>query len=149
MGVRVSESVTIERPAAAVIAVLRDIDGQSAWWPGQYLSTALEHDDQGRVTRSRIGNDVKIAKDEFEVAYTHDRGDEGYTWVLDSASLVQRSQSGQWSVRELGDARCEASLELSVDTTLPLPGFVARKAIGDTVKGAVQGLKEFCEARAD
>ncbi len=144
--VTVQETVTVNRPADVVLATLRDIDGQSRWWPGQYLSQALASDDQGRVTRSRIGNDVKVAKDDFEVVYTHREGTAGYSWVLDSSSLIQRAQSGSWTLRDLADGRCEVTLDLTVDANLPLPGFVMRKAIGDTVKGATAGLKKHCEA---
>ena len=138
-------TVRIERPADDVIAVLRDISEQSQWWPGQYRSEPLETDGQGRVTRALIGNDVKIAKDDFEVVYTHRTGARGYTWTLAAPSRVQRAQSGEWSVRPDGDDACEVTLTLTVDSTLPLPGFLLRKALQDTVGGATKGLRARCE----
>ena len=32
-----------------------------------------------------------------------------------------------------------------VDSTLPLPGFLLKKALQDTVNGATEGLRERCE----
>ena len=42
--------------------------------------------------------------------------------------------------------RTEATLEISLEPSLPLPGFLVKKAIGDTVKAATKGLKNYCEA---
>jgi hypothetical protein len=144
--VHAESTVRIERPADEVIEVLRDIASQSQWWPGQYRSEPLETDAEGRVTRALIGNDVKVAKDDFEVVYTHGAGSTGYTWVLAAPSRVQRSQSGAWAVRPEGAGACEVTLSLTVDSTLPLPGFLLRKALQDTAGGATKGLRARCEA---
>lgn len=143
--VHAESTVRIERPADEVIGVLRDISEQSSWWPGQYRSEPLETDDQGRVTRALIGNDVKVTKDDFEVAYTHGPGATGYTWELAAPSRVQRSQSGAWSIRPDGDQACEVTLAITIDSSLPLPGFLLRKALQDTVTGATRGLRARCE----
>lgn len=143
--VHAESTVRIERPAKEVLTVLRDISAQSQWWPGQYRSEPLETDAHGRVTRALIGNDVKIAKDEFEVDYTHERGTAGYRWVLAAPSKVQRGQAGSWRIAADGPHACEVTLSLMVDSTLPLPGFLIRKTIQDTVKGATRGLRSRCE----
>ena len=143
--VHAESTVRIERSAAEVVEVLRDIGAQHQWWPGQYRSEPLETDAQGRVTRALIGNDVRVAKDDFEVVYTHGPGVSGYTWELAGASRVQRAQHGSWSVRPVGDEVCEATLSITLDPTLPLPGFLLRKALQDTVTGATSGLRARCE----
>ena len=146
--VHAESTVRIERPAEEVLAVLRDIAGQSGWWPGQYRSEPLETDPRGRVTRALIGNDVRVAKDDFEVVYTHGKGRaaaSGYSWVLAAPSKVQRAQTGSWHLAPEGPGACEVTLSLMVDSTLPLPGFLLRKALQDTVKGATKGLRARCE----
>ncbi|NLJ52597.1 MAG: cyclase [Intrasporangiaceae bacterium] len=143
--ISVESTVRIGCSTNEVMAVLHDIAGQHEWWPGQYLSEPLQTDDEGRVTRSRIGNDVKIAKDEFEVAYTHDPSGAGYSWVLVEASTLQRAQVGSWEVRPHGD-ESEVTLRLMVDSTLPLPGFLLKKTLQDTVNGATKGLRRRCES---
>lgn len=40
----------------------------------------------------------------------------------------------------------EATLQLEIDTPLPLPGFVQKKILDGIVKGALAGLKKTCEA---
>lgn len=141
--ITVESTVRIDRSADEVLAVLHDIAGQHQWWPGQYLSEPLETDEEGRVTRSRIGNDVKIAKDEFEVEYTHEDSGAGYSWVLAEPSSLQRAQTGSWLVTPAGDAS-DVTLRLMVDSTLPLPGFILKKTLQDTVNGATKGLRRRC-----
>ena len=143
--IKVESRVRIACSASEVLAVLRDIAGQHEWWPGQYLSTPLETDPDGLVTRSRIGNDVKIAKDEFEVVYTHDSDGTGYSWVLAGPSTLQRAQAGSWQVTPVGDGS-DVTLRLVVDSTLPLPGFLLKKTLQDTVNGATKGLRRRCES---
>jgi ribosome-associated toxin RatA of RatAB toxin-antitoxin module len=142
---KIKESVTIARPAAEVLEVLRDIDNQSSWWPGQYLSEVLETGDDGLVRRAKIGQDLKVAKDEFVVAYTHAPGTAGYSWSLEHATLAQRSQRGSWALEDLGDDTCAVTLEIAIDPLLPLPGFVLRKVGADSSKDAVKALKARCE----
>lgn len=140
-----SRSVHIARPAEQVIAVLRDIANQHRWWPGQHKSQVLETDEAGRVVRAMIGVDVKVARDEFEVTYTHDRGDAGYRWEMTGTSAVQRSQHGSWTITQTGADSCDAKMELALDAKLPLPGMVVSMTTKDTVKGALNGLKKRCE----
>jgi uncharacterized membrane protein len=143
MAVSGSESVTINAPLDKVLAAIRDLPGQTAWFPGFVSAEVLETDDQGRITKARQTNDVKVAKDEFEVTFTH--SDTGQTWdLVPGSSKVQKANSGSWTLADKG-GKTEATMNLSIDTSLPLPGFVQKKTLKDTLKGATQGLKKFCE----
>lgn len=142
MSVTQSRTVTVNAPLADVLAVVRDVPGQVDWWPGMISAAVLESDDQGRTTKARLTNDVKVAKDEFEVAYDHT--DTGVSWRLLGKSKAQKSQQGSWRLTDQGGST-EATLDLTVDSSLPLPGFVQRKVIGDQVKGATEGLKKRVE----
>lgn len=138
MAVSESRTVTVNAPLADVLAFIRDIDNQPDWFPGNLSSEVLETDDQGRCTRARLVNDVKVAKDEFEVIYTHN--DTGFTWTMAEPTKVQKSQNGSWSLVDKG-GKTDATMSLSVETTLPLPGFVQKKTIKDTLKGVTEALK--------
>jgi len=138
-----SESVTIDAPLDRVLAVLRDLPGQVTWFPGCVSSDVLATDDAGLPTRARQVNDVKVAKDEFELDYTHT--DTSMSWKLVAPSKAQKDASGSWALTPKGNGT-QATLSLSIDSTLPLPGFLMKKAIGDTLKGATKGLKTYCES---
>ena len=137
-----SLGVTVGAPAADVLAFLRDIDNQKNWFPGNVDSEVLQRDADGLPARARLVNDVKVAKDEFLLDYTHTN--DGFSWVLVKPTSVQKSQVGSWQVVDVDDDRSEATMTLTVDTSLPLPGFVQKRIIKDTLKGAVSGLaKQF------
>jgi hypothetical protein len=141
--VSVSASVLIDAPLDRVLAVLRDLPSQVEWFPGCLSSTVLDVDDAGLPQRARQVNDVKVAKDEFELDYTH--SDTSMSWRLVEPSTAQRDASGSWTLTVRG-AGTEATLNLAIEPSLPLPGFLVKKALGDTARGAVKALKAYCEA---
>jgi ribosome-associated toxin RatA of RatAB toxin-antitoxin module len=141
MAVYDSVSVTVNAPVKDVLAFLRDIDNQKNWFPGNKDSEVLERDDDGLPTRARLVNDVKVAKDEFELDYVH--SDTGFSWTLVAPTKVQKMQEGSWALADAG-GKTEATMSLTVETSLPLPGFVQKKTVKDTVKSATAALaKQF------
>ena len=139
MAVSDSLSVTVNAPADQVIAFLRDIDNQKNWFPGCIESEVLQRDEAGHPSRVRLINDVKVAKDEFQLDYTHNPT--GFSWVLPEPTKVQKMQEGSWSVVDKG-GKSEATMSLTIDTPLPLPGFVQKKTLKDTLKGATKALAQ-------
>jgi ribosome-associated toxin RatA of RatAB toxin-antitoxin module len=141
MAVTDSLSVTVNAPLDQVLAFLRDIDNQKNWFPGNNESQVLARDDAGLPTRARLVNDVKVAKDDFQLDYVH--SDTGFSWTLVAPTKVQKRQEGSWSLADTGGST-EATMTLTVDTSLPLPGFVQKKTVKDTLKGATSALaKQF------
>ncbi|MGB7983201.1 MAG: SRPBCC family protein [Candidatus Nanopelagicales bacterium] len=141
MAVTESMEVSVNAPADQVLAFLRDIDNQHNWFPGNLESEVLERDEEDRCVRARMVNDVKVAKDEFALTYTHT--EDGFSWTLVEATRVQKSQQGNWQLVDKG-GRTLATMTLTVDTALPLPGFIQKKTVKDTLKGATSALaKQF------
>ena len=138
-----SESVTINAPVSDVLAALRDLPSQVTWFPGCISSEVVVTNDDGLPARARQVNDVKVAKDEFDLDYTHT--DTSMAWRLVAPSKAQKDASGSWSLTDRAGAT-EATLTLSIDPAIPLPGFLLKKALGDTLKGATKGLKKYCES---
>jgi ribosome-associated toxin RatA of RatAB toxin-antitoxin module len=141
MAVTDSLTVTVNAPVDQVLEFLRDIDNQKNWFPGNEVSEVLERDENGLPTRARLVNDVKVAKDDFTLDYTHT--DNGFSWRLPAPTKVQKVQEGSWSLADKG-GQTEATMALTIDTSLPLPGFVQKKTLNDTLKGATSALaKQF------
>ncbi|MFM9135456.1 MAG: SRPBCC family protein [bacterium] len=138
-----SESITINAPLDDVMAAIRDLPSQPQWFPGLISSTVLATDDEGRATRARQVNDVKVAKDEYELDYTYT--DSGMSWTLASASKAQKSSRGSWSLAPAGSGT-KATLSLEIEPAIPLPGFLVKKTMNDMLKGATKGLKKYCES---
>ena len=76
--------------------VLRNIDNQKKWFPGCTASEVLERDADGNPSKARLVNDVKIAKDEFELDYVNNP--QGFSWKLSAPTKVQKYQEGSWTV---------------------------------------------------
>lgn len=141
--VTVSASGRVAAAPDRVREALLDLPAQVEWFPGCVSSTVLETDDSGRPLQAQQVNDVKVAKDEFELAYSHSDG--AMSWTLIAPSMAQKSASGSWSWRSDGDGT-EVTLTLTIEPAIPLPGFVAKKVLGDTAKGAVKGLGSYVES---
>ena len=141
--VSVSSSVVIDAPLDRVLALVRDLPAQVEWFPGCLSSTVLATDPAGLPSRARQVNDVKVAKDEFELDYAHTQT--SMSWQLVAPSTAQKDASGSWTLVARGGST-EATLALSIEPALPLPGFLVKKALGDTAKGATKALKAYCES---
>ena len=66
------------------------------------------------------------------------------SWSLVAPSKAQKEQDGSWSLADKG-ATTEATMSLTIDSALPLPGFMQKKVLKDTLKGATQALKKRAE----
>ena len=102
---------------------------------------ASSTDADGHPSKARLINDVKVAKDEFELDYVNNP--QGFSWKLAAPTKVQKFQEGSWTVVDKG-GKSEATFALTLETSLPLPGFVQKKTLKDTLKGATSALaKQF------
>ena len=95
-----SETVTINAPLDAVLATIRNLPAQVDWFPGCVSSEVLTTDADGLPTRARQVNDVKVAKDEYELDYSHT--DSGMSWKLVAPSKAQKDASGSWTLKSKG-----------------------------------------------
>lgn len=142
MSVSGSESVTINAPVADVLAILRDIDHQAEWFPGCISAEVIESDADGLPVKSKLVNDVKVAKDEFELSYTNT--DNSISWKLVAPSKAQKEQDGSWTLADKGGST-EATFSLTIDSALPVPGFMQKKVLKDTLKNGTAALKKRAE----
>lgn len=143
--VTVRASGVIPAPVDIVRGVLLDLPAQPEWFPGCVSAVILQTDDDGRPLRARQVNDVKVAKDEFELVY--DQQPQIMSWTLVAPSSAQKSASGSWSWREASGGT-DVELELTIEPAIPLPGFMVKKVLGDSAKAAVKGLREYCADRS-
>jgi len=143
MSVNVSESITVNASPDDVLAIVRDIDTMSDWFPGCVASELLESDADGMPARAMQVNDVKVAKDKFELIYTN--SDNSLAWTLAAPSTAQKVQNGSWTVVSDGSGS-KVTFDLTIDAALPMPGFMQKKIVKDTVKNGLQALKKRAES---
>jgi hypothetical protein len=120
------------------LRTIRDVAGQTQWWPGTHSSGVVATDDEGRIAPAATQvADVKVAKDSVEVDCEHT--DERTTWRRSGPGKARKPRSDSWALVDR-DGEIEVTLSLAVESSLPHPGVVQRKVVVDAVKGATEGL---------
>lgn len=143
MSVSGSESVTVNASPDEVLAIVRDIDAMAEWFPGCISAEVTESDGDGLPLRAKQTNDVKVAKDDFELIYTNT--DNSLSWTLAAPSAAQKVNDGSWTVVADGGGS-KVTLDLTIDAALPIPGFMQKKVLKDTLKAGTSALKKRAEA---
>jgi hypothetical protein len=138
MAVTESRDITIEATPDEIMAVLLDLDTLTEWSSTHQKIEILDRDDEGRPKTSRQVVKIVGISDEQVLEYTvHD---DGVGWTLVS-SKQQRAQEGRYTLSADGDST-DVHFELTVDPTVPLPGFVIRKGANGLMDTATKGLRK-------
>lgn len=137
MAVKDSREVVIEASPEEILDVLADVANVPTWSP-QYLSSeALDSYDDGRPRRVR--NRIKAAglTDEQVVEYTW--AADSVSWRLVSAGQL-KAQEAKYSLTVQGD-KTKVRFDLSVDPSVPIPGFLLKRSIKGGMVTATDGLR--------
>jgi ribosome-associated toxin RatA of RatAB toxin-antitoxin module len=138
MAVTETREVTIEATPDEIMDVLTDLESLTEWSSAHQKVEILERDDQGRPTKSRQVVKTVGVTDEQVLDYTiHD---DGVGWTLVSAKQ-QRAQEGRYTLTPDGD-KTNVRFTLTVDPSVPLPGFLIKKAAKGLMETATDGLRK-------
>jgi hypothetical protein len=138
MAITESREVTIEATPEQIMEVLMDLQSLTEWSSAHQEVEVLERDDQGRPRKSRQVVKIVGISDEQVLDYTV-HGD-GVSWTLVS-SKQQRAQDGRYTLTPDGDAT-RVRFDLTIDPTVPLPGFLIRKGANGLMDTATKGLRK-------
>lgn len=141
MAITESRETVINASPDDILSVLFDIESLPEWSSAHRQVEVLERDEKGRPTRSRQVVRIVGVDDEQVLDYTiHD---DGVSWTLVSAKQ-QRAQEGRYTLTPEGD-KTRVRLDLTVDTMVPLPGFLVRKGAKGLMETATDGLRKRVE----
>lgn len=143
MGQKVSETTTIDAPADAIRAVVYDLDAYPEWADGVTRAEVLETDDEGRPHRARFKIDAKVLQVDYVIEYTH--SDERIAWTLVEGDALSQLDGSYTLVQD--DGRTHVTYALEVDLSVPLPGFLKKRAAKQIVDTGLKGLGARAEAR--
>ena len=137
MAVTDSREVVIEATPDEIMDVLFDLESLPEWSSAHQRAEILERDDQGRPSISRQVVKIVGVSDEQVLDYSvhHD----GVSWTLVSAKQ-QRAQNGRYTLTPGDSTRLK--FELSVDPTVPVPGFLIKKGAKGLMDTATEGLRK-------
>ncbi|UXA13793.1 SRPBCC family protein [Mycobacterium sp. SMC-8] len=138
MAVTESRETVIDASPQDIMEVLFDLESLTEWSSAHQEVEVLDRDDQGRPTRSRQVVKIVGVSDEQVLDYTvHD---DGVSWTLVS-SKQQRAQDARYTLTAEGD-KTRVRFELTVDPTVPLPGFLIKKGAKGLMDTATEGLRK-------
>jgi len=138
MTVNDSREVVIEAEPEEILAVIADVESAHTWSPQYQSAEVLEAYDDGRPKRVRMKVKAAGLTDVQEVEYTWSANTAG--WTLISAGQL-RSQEAAYTLTPQGD-KTKVRFELTVDPSVPLPGFLLKRTLKGAMETATDGLRK-------
>lgn len=134
MAVQESREVVIGATAQEILDVLADVETLPEWSSMHQSTEVLETDDRGRPVRSRQKVGAAGFSDEQTIDYIWD--DNGVRWTLVSALT---KADARYTLTPQGGAT-RVKFDMTIDSVVPLPGFILRVAAKGLMRTAIDGL---------
>jgi uncharacterized membrane protein len=138
-----TQSIVIDAPAAAVMAVIADFPAYPTWVAAAERVEVLESGPDGRACRVHFVLDAGAVKDDYVLAYTWD-GDRRVDWTLVQGQM-QKRQDGSYVLAE-SDSSTTVTYTIAIDLTIPMLGLIKRRAEKVILDTALKELKKRVEA---
>jgi uncharacterized membrane protein len=138
-----TQSITVDAPAADVMAVIADFPSYPQWVSAAKNVEVVETGDDGRARRVHFLLDAGAVKDDYVLDYTWE-GDRQVTWTLVKGQM-QKRQDGSYRLDET-DGRTEVTYSITIDLSIPMLGMIKRKAEKVILDTALKELKKRVEA---
>lgn len=138
MAVTESREVVIPATVDDIMNVLFDLESLPEWSSAHQQVEILERDADGHPAKSR--QVVKIVGVSDEQVLEYSVHDDGVSWTLVS-SKSQRAQEGRYTLTPKGD-ETTVKFVLTVDLTIPVPGFLIKKGAKGLMDTATDGLRK-------
>lgn len=144
MGERVSDTTTIRATRQEVLDVVLDLEAYPQWAEGMKAVEVTERDDHGRPVLARFVVDARVAEIDYVLRYDH--SGEDLSWKLERGDVV-RQLDGRYIIDE-HDGVCDVEYALEVDVTLPVPGFLKKRAAKVILDTGLRGLRQRVEQQS-
>lgn len=138
MAITESREVVIPASPNQVMDVLMDLEALPSWSALHDKVEILERDEKGLPSKVRQTVKVLGASDEHVMAYRFH--DDGLSWTLLSGNYL-RAQEGRYVLTPEGDST-RLRLELMVDLSAPVPGFLVRRGTNWLMQSATGGVRK-------
>jgi len=137
-----TQSITVDAPAAEVMAVIADFPAYPSWVASAKQVEVLETGPDGRARRVHFVLDAGAVKDDYVLDYTWD-GDREVSWTLVRGQMMKR-QEGSYSLAER-DGSTDVTYAITIDLSVPMLGMIKRKAEKVILDTALKELKKRVE----
>ncbi len=138
------QSITIEAPADAVMAVIADFPSYPGWAASVKKVDVLEEYEDGYASQVRFVIDAGVVKDDYTLAYEWAEDGSWVSWTLVESKMM-KSQDGSYELAESG-GWTEVTYTLGVETNTPMLGLLRRKGERMIMDIALKELKKRVES---
>lgn len=138
-----TQSIVIDAPASAVMAVIADFPAYPQWVSAAKQVDVVVPGTDGRAERVHFVLDAGAVQDDYVLAYTWD-GDRRVSWTLVQGQM-QKRQDGSYTLVERGGST-EVTYAITIDLSIPMIGMIKRKAEKVILDTALKELKKRVEA---
>ena len=138
MAVTDSREVVIEATPDEILDVIADVRSVPSWSPQYQSAEVLDTHDDGRPKRVKMKVKAAGITDEMEVEYNFTGNTAG--WTLIKSSQLKK-QEATYTLTPAGD-KTKVRFELTVDPSIPIPGFLLKRTLKGAMETATDGLRK-------
>jgi ribosome-associated toxin RatA of RatAB toxin-antitoxin module len=133
-----SREVVIEASPDEILDVIADVESTPSWSSQYQRAEVLDAYDDGRPRQVKMKVKSAGISDEQVVEYTWT--DDKVSWTLISAGQL-KAQDASYTLTPDGD-KTKVKFDITVDLSVPLPGFVLKRAMKGAMETATDGLRK-------
>ena len=138
MAVKDSREVVIEATPEEILAVIADVETAPSWSPQYQSAEVVDTYDDGRPRTVKMK--IKAAGISNDQVVEYSWADNEASWTLVKAGQL-RSQDAKYTLTPEGD-KTKVRFDLSIDLSVPLPGFIVKRTIKGAMETATDGLRK-------
>ncbi|BBZ64376.1 SRPBCC family protein [Mycolicibacterium monacense] len=138
MAVSDSREVVIEATPAQILDVIADVEATPSWSPQYQSAEILDTYADGRPRQVKMKVKSAGITDEEVIEYTWT--DSKVSWTLVSAGQL-KAQDASYTLTPDGE-KTKVRFDIKVDLSVPLPGFVLKRAMKGAMETATDGLRK-------
>lgn len=138
-----SERIRIDAPPERVYKIAVDFERYPEWAKDVKQVKVLERDDEGRGVRVESRAAALGRSTRYVLEYDYEEAPAAFSWKLVEGDML-RQLDGRYGFEPDGGGT-RVSYELTADPSIPLPGFVKRRAASKIIGTALKELKREAE----
>ncbi|MFN6549592.1 SRPBCC family protein [Mycolicibacterium septicum] len=133
-----SREVVIEATPQEILDVVADVEATPSWSPQYQRAEILETYDDGRPKQVKMTVKAAGLTDEQVIEYTW--SENKVSWTLVRAGQL-KAQDASYTLTPAGD-KTKVRFDISIDLSVPLPGFILKRTMKGGVETATEGLRK-------
>ncbi|MCG5434503.1 SRPBCC family protein [Mycobacterium sp. MYCO198283] len=139
----VSKTVEVAAPADRILGIVRDFEAYPQWNPEIKGCWILARYDDGRPSQLRLDVEIQGQSGMFITAVYYPSDTQIYTMLQQGEHFEKQTQT--FSVVPLGPALTLLTVDLDVETKLPVPKPMVKKLVNDVLDHLAEALKRRAE----